>query len=356
MRSICRCCGAALAAALLAGAASTAYGQSSITPGTVEATIDVGQTITISKTITLGAAGATTVDLFFLIDDTGSMGSIIGNAKAGAGTILAALPASYRFGVASYDGDPSEGVAANLAYNLHQGLTFDKTDTQAGIDAIFAGGGGDFPEANFFALEQMASTSPWRAEAQRLAVWFGDAPSHTATTTQAEAIAALQAANVKVVAFNAAGAGSGMDQDGQASAVVAGAGGVLVNSFGAGTDFVTAVQEQIEDATTVVDLIFGSSFVGTGLSLSFTCTDPLGCDDVDAGESRTFDLAITGLEPGTYSFTVFAQGIDAFETDRITVRGDIAVTPEPISMLLLGTGLAGIGAVGRRRRKNDLIT
>ncbi len=124
----------------------------------------------------------------------------------------------------------------------------------------------------------MANTAGWRAGSQRLAVWFGDAPSDTATTAQAQAIDALNAKGVTVIAFNSAS--SGIDEYGQASAVTSATGGTLTNQFTYGLDatvFAAAVNAQISLATSTLDLVFGTDHSGSGLSFAFACTDPLGC-------------------------------------------------------------------------------
>ena len=362
------------AAVALVVSASVVQAQS-IDPATFTGTLGVGESITINKTITLPPGGATTVDLFFLSDRTGSMGGVINAAKGGAGAILDGLPDGYRFGAGSYIGDPSEGVSPDAAYTEDAALSFDKAATQAGIDSWFASGGGDANEANLFALREVAEGSLWRPEAQRLVVWFGDIPGHTETVTLDEAISALQAEGVTVIAFNSSSMGNGIDGaestfDGsgddrnQATEIVTATDGSLTNNFTSGLtpeEFTAIVQAEIEDATSTVDLFFAHTYMGSGLDISIVCTDALGCDDVEGGESRTFAVTITGLAPGTYDFDVFARGVPAVESDMITVTGDPGEPPEPPeppmgvpepgSLLLVATGLIGIGV--RRFRYDE---
>lgn len=341
---------------LFAAAAPAAWAQS-ISPSSYSATINVGQTITIDKTITLAASGATKVDVVFLADNTGSMGGTVSKAQSGATAIMNGLTsgADYNFGVARYYGDPSEfGETPATAFNYLTPLTSSVPAAQTGINAWEANGGGDYPEANYFALKQTADTSAWRADAQRIVVWFGDAPSHTETTTRADAVNALTAAGAKVVAFNNVGAGSGIDgnygfDSNQASSLVGAVGGSLTNNFTSlsSSEFVTKVTEQISAASSSLDLFFSSNLLGSGLTLGFTCTDVLGCTDVKGGESRTFRLSITGNLAGTYAFDVFARGVAATEHDVITV----AAVPEPSAALMVLGGAGVMGLMMRRRKQ-----
>jgi hypothetical protein len=47
-------------------------------------------------------------------------------------------------------------------------------------------------------------------------------------------------------------------------------------------------------------------------------------------------------------------GAEHFAVDDLTVNAEVTATPEPASVVLLATGLLGVGVVTRRRRKRSL--
>jgi hypothetical protein len=344
--------GAGVAAALLFLLAPLAAHAGSITPASYSATIGVGDSVTVSKTVTTDATKV--ADIFFLADNTGSMSGVITSMKSVASTLLTDLASTYadaHFGVGHYYGDVSE--TGGPGYSLQQGLSNSTGAAQTQINAWNASGGGDTPEANLDALRHVASdvATGWRDTAAKVVVWFGDAPGHTETTDLPTAIAALVAEGVNVIALNSSGGGTGIDgtYDGaanQASTIAAATGGSLFNNFTSVPvgSIASTIEGLIGAATSNLSLaVLGG--VPAGLDIAFTCTSVGGCSSVPGGESRTFDMTITGLTAGSYSFTVYSPGVDgAVETDDITV----GAVPEPGTLLLLGSGI--VGFLARRRR------
>lgn len=336
----------------------------SITPSTVQRDIKVGESVTINKTITLDAVARNKADIFFLADNTGSMGDVIGAVRSNASSILSALQGSVSdaaFGVGRYLGDPFEGVGATTAYQLQQAISSNAALSVTAINAWTAGGGGDLPEANFFALHQVAtqgvatpgtnvstgSVTGWRTGAARVVIWFGDAPSHTETIDQANTIAALTANGVIVAGLNSLAAGSGLDENGQASAVASATGGLLRNNNDP-AGVAAAILAAVSSVTSSIDLVFATSAAFPGLEVSFACTDPLGCSGVPGGATRQFAVTFKGLAPGRYEFDVFANGVSATEHDIIEVAAGEDL-PEPATFTLIGTALAGLALLGRKR-------
>ncbi|MQM30520.1 MAG: hypothetical protein CRU78_08260 [Candidatus Accumulibacter phosphatis] len=372
-----------IAAAVALGSFAGWAGAAVINPNTGSATIAVGESVTFNKTITVDAGGASKVDVFFLADNTGSMGSILDKIKSQATSILGTLSTTYAdaaFGVGRYLGDPVEsGETYNTAYQLQQAVTTNQANAVTAINGWYASGGNDTPEGNFYALQQVATeganvpgtpltpvkgpntgsgdVTGWRTGAQRVVTWFGDAPSHNETITEAQTIAALQASGVTVVGMNSAAVNGGIDgsytsangtDSTQAADIASATGGSVLNNVTSlsNTQLADAVIAAIGMATSEIDLVFNVSELFPGLGVSFACTDVLGCNDVAGGETRSFSVTFTGLAAGIYAFNTFANGVDAFEHDTITVGSAV---PEPGSMALLGLALGAIPLVRRRR-------
>jgi len=357
-----------------------------ISPSTYSATIGVGETITVDKTVTIDEGDlASKVDFYFLADNTGSMGGVINSVRTVGTSLLSALSASFSdsaFGVGRYFGDPGEyGSNGNdLAYDVLQTVTTSSAAATSAMSSWVASGGGDGPEANFYALHQAATeggptdgvgatdnglgggeATGWRAGAQKVVLWFGDVSSHPTsaadsrnTVDQSEAIAALVDAGVTVIGLNSRGAGSGIDTFGQASAVTSATGGALVNSF-AGvpiSNIVSTISAAVTAGLSSVDInLISDPGSIPGLDVSYACADVLGCTDVGAGESRSLTMTVTGTAAGTYSYnTVLAGFPEVIEEDTIIVGGDTTV-PEPSLIVLMGIGMLTFGAARVSRKR-----
>ncbi|MBT4987164.1 MAG: hypothetical protein HOM87_05110 [Proteobacteria bacterium] len=298
-------------------------------------------------------ASACRADVVFLMDNTGSMGGPITSTKRNAQSILDAISGGdprfagidTHYGVSTYWGDPREYLssstiwfchrdtcpwswcnryicenpsgycarywpsqcisrepteaqkkaAAQKAFRINQPLTDSKALTRRGMSewrpcSSPGGCGGDWAEANFFGLHQLATGGAstdgmcidppypraplaecadkgfssgyninWRQDSGRIVVWFGDACSWTRTVDKTEVIQALQANNVVVAGINSGRSGRGIDhfsdaglgscmwgsEPGQAASITEATGGSLTNSVSGTSDTINAILDAV---------------------------------------------------------------------------------------------------------------
>ncbi|MEV0808809.1 VWA domain-containing protein [Micromonospora sp. NPDC050200] len=217
--------------ALLTVAATPAIAAPGVDPATVDRAANPGTTIDIDKVVSTPPIPPKP-DVVLLVDTTGSMGPVIGAVQANLQQVInnvRSVQPSAQFAVASYR---DEGDGAEL-FRVRQNLTDDATALQNAVNGLAPGGGGDTPEAWVNALFQVSGGAiAYRSGSSRIVVLVGDAPSHdpSAGHTLAQATAALQADEAKVLAVSVSGGGGGLNASGQAAAVVAATGGQLVGS------------------------------------------------------------------------------------------------------------------------------
>jgi hypothetical protein len=321
----------------------------SISPDTYSTTLAVGESITVHKVVTIDEEPPVTapVDILFLADSTGSMGSAIANVKSGASTILSTVSGlgDVQFAVADYK-DFSDGAAV-----LHLGTALSNSATaQTAINGWSASGGGDTAEAQLYALSTLAAdpgTVNWRAGSTRIVVWFGDYQGHDPSggATLASTTAALQAANISVEAISVGD--NQLDSLGQATALAGATSGHVYSgiSTSAVAAAITAAIETSLDTYTTVDLDVSGAPAGVGVEVTDGYS---GTYDRSVSRTFEFDVTFTGEEAGDYSFEIPAivdGGKVAIEGDRIRVTG----VPEPGTLLLLSTGILGLVGLGRRK-------
>lgn len=182
--------------------------------------------------------GSKKLDVLFLADNTGSMGPVIEAVQKKAHSILAQMsgdnphyhPLDVRWAVASYQGDPVEQNMDEFPYRQMQKITSDKKATSDAFDKWVAAGGGDLPEGQMYAFSKLVSDTGWRDDAHHFMIWMGDAPGHTETVSLDQAISALKSKYIYTMALSSSSfAGSSIDTDGQATAIINETGGLLAD-------------------------------------------------------------------------------------------------------------------------------
>ncbi len=227
------------------------------------------------------------------------------------------------------------------AYDLQESVNGGNVkDAIAAIDNWSTSSGGDWEEGSFFALHQAATSgaststsyetgyeTKWRDDAKKIIVWFGDAKSHTNTVNQEEAIQALRAQGITVLAIHTNSTDDsrtdGLNSDLQASTIGTQTGGEFTSVYSSeladtilnliGT---AAVETKTNVISPAIDLIFSSEGLPDNLQVSYSCTDPRGCKQVKNNDSRTFRMDITANKSGYYDFRTIVDGVDGAEADN----------------------------------------
>jgi len=318
-----------------------------------------GDSIEITKTVTTPAIPPNP-DIYFMSDTTGSMGGVIDAVADNADAILAAIVAAQptaQFGVGSYRDYPYDALPP---FYHQQAITSDTVAVSAAIGAWAAGGGGDGPEGQFYALDRLADGTGigWRDIGTKIVVWFGDAPAHDPVPMaatglgydidEARVTADLVDAGIKVIAISVDTGyyESGTDDDpldaggdyataygitengtaGQASRIATATSGAYL--FAATPEeAAAAVIAGIEAVTT--DVWWEVTYCDDGLSVTFDHEVEL---NVPGDTEVTFieTISIAGTEPPCKKYTAIVtfyantypeEGI-AIGEEKITV-GDI---------------------------------
>ncbi|MBM0239206.1 VWA domain-containing protein [Micromonospora sp. ATA32] len=318
----------AAVSAMVTALAAPAWAAPGVDPATVDRASDPGTTIPISKVVSTPAIPPKP-DVVLLVDTTGSMGGAIANVRTNLQQVITDVRSAQpgaQFAVASYR---DEGEGAEL-FRVRQNLTDDATALQTAVNALAAGGGGDVPEAWVNALFQVSDGAiAYRSGSSRLVVLVGDAPSHdpSAGHTLAQAEAALQADDARVLAVNVSGGGGGLNADGQAAHVVAATGGQLV---GSAPDTVTAaILSGLRDLDVTVTPTVTSC--DPGLSVSFDAASRTQQSGSAVPFAETITVAGDAVQGATLHCTVDfllngLSGGPAF-VEQITVRVNDVTPP-----------------------------
>ena len=286
-------------AAVVAGAVGiqvAAAAPPGVEPASVTLAGNPGDSFTVTKTVHTPVIPPRP-DVVFLADTTGSMGPAIANVKANATSIMTAVRTAQLdsdFGVANYT---DFGCSDPFPFHLDQAVTASIPDAQTAIDGWTVGNGCDVPEAQINALYTLA-TDPavgFRADSTRIIVWFGDASGHDPSGghTLTDAINALVAADIKVIAVPVVAGGDGLDASGQATAVATATGGLVLPS---------ATPDEVSEAilaglTNLPVTVSPSATCDPGLLVAFTPSTPqtvTSGDDVVYTETITIDPAHPG--------------------------------------------------------------
>lgn len=296
-------------------------------------------------------------DVYLLADTTASMSPIISTVRAGIGAVVSD-PAFAGFdvawGVGNYKDFPVP-LSSPYAFQPQLAPTTDTTAVITAVNTWSASDGSDIPEAQLFALQQVADPAiGWRPGSKRILVWFGDAPGHDpvcaaisgapADVTEATATAALVGAGITVVAISTdTGTAGALDGDPAAGSTdygvctVGGSPGQATRIAGAtpdgshttGVDATTMIATLVSLISAAVQRINHLGLQPTGAIVPFvTSITPAGYDSLpgDAGHTLPFEVTWTGVHECADEDQVFTGSLDVIADGTVVASKRVTIT------------------------------
>jgi uncharacterized repeat protein (TIGR01451 family) len=339
------CALAGTAAAMAVGAGGSVAAGAGVEPAFYSNTLESGQSVTITKTVHTPVIPPNP-DIVFLADTTGSMEptleNVRGNATSIMNTVNVAQPpgATAEFAAADYkDGRPGpepEGCESDpYAFMLDQALTASLPAVQSAINGWHteSGQGCDTPESQVNALYQVATDGVgFRSNSDRILVWFGDSSGHDPDLghTLVEAIEALQAAHIRVIAIPVnSGLGDGLDSTGQATAVATATGGEVMPEATPG-EVSTEIEEGLKSLPVTVA---PQPSCDSGLTATYDAPSKTVTSGEDASFEETLTVASNAPDGGVLTCTVdFLLNETSQEGFQQTVEITVPLRPTDLSL------------------------
>lgn len=297
----------------------------SINPAFNDLTLNEGDRFDELITVTVPANLVTPkADVYLLADTTGSMTEEIAAVVAGINSIVSSvsgLGLDVAFGVGFYRDFPG----TNPCFSHLLSPTSVVGDINTAVGSLFADGGDDGSEGQFFALDQLAKNPGnligWRNNSKKIIVMFGDAPGHDPVCnsvsgigydiTEASVTADLQAQNITLIAVSVTG-GEGLDGNpsastgdygscteagvpGQGSRLAAATGGAFVNDVDA-TQIVNTIIDLLQATVSSINEI---KLVPTGSTAPFVNSISPGSYGplaTDVEHTLDFKVSFTGIQ------------------------------------------------------------